>query len=124
MKKPTNRLLFSQKTLEKIPAPKSGRVHYYDLRVRDLGLRVEPSGRKSFFWFKKVQGRPTFRSIGLFPSTSIDQARGKAHEWSGKLDVLKRNDFKGENPFERPQGEPTLGELLDQYIDKHVKAHA
>jgi len=124
MRRPTNRLLFGQKAIEKLPVPKSGRVHHYDAKVRDLGLRVEPSGRKSFFWFKKVQGRPMFRAVGTFPATSVEQARGRAHELSGKLDVLKRNGFKGENFFERRRSEPTLGELLEDYIDRHLKQKA
>jgi integrase len=124
VKKPTNRLLFSQKAIEKLPTPKAGRVHYYDTKVCDLGLRVEHSGRKSFFWLKKVRGRPTFRSIGVFPNTSVEQGRGRAHELSGQLDVLKRNSFKGENPFERPQGEPTLQELLGRYIELWVRKQA
>ncbi len=124
MKKPTNRLLFSQKAVERLPVPKSGRVHHYDAKVRDLGLRVEASGRKSFFWFKKVQGRPTFRAIGVFPATTVEQARGQAHKLSGDLDVLKRNGFEGKNPFERPRGQLTLGELLDDYVNRHLKEHA
>ncbi len=123
MRRPTNRLLFSQKAVEKIPVPESGRVHYYDVRVRDLGLRVEASGRKSFFWFRKVRGRPTFRSIGVFGPTSVEQARGKAHELSGTLDKLKRNDYEGKDPFDRRPGEPTLGALLEDYIAKRIKQH-
>jgi integrase len=123
-RKPTERLAFTKRSLESLPIPTTGRRHIYDDNVRELGFRIESSGRKTFFWFRKVRGRGRFKSIGIFPSTSIEQARGRAHELSGDLDKLKRNDFEGRNPFERPRGEPTLEGLLDDYIEKHLRLRA
>src|ERR1700728_2334842 len=124
MRGPTNRLPFGQKTIEKLPIPKEGRVTFYDSGSRGLGVRVESSGRKSYFWFRKVNGRPTFRVIGEFPTTSVDQARGEAFKLSAELETLKRADFQGPNPFERPRGEITLSELLDNYVDRQLKSEA
>jgi integrase len=126
MRQPTSRVLFSKKVVEKQPVPKSGRVQIYDEKVRDLGLRIESSGRKSFFWRRKVQGRPTFKAIGVFPSTTVEQARGKAHEHSGNLDKLKRNDFEGPNPFERPHlgAKVTFGEAAEDYVKRYIALHS
>lgn len=125
LREPTKRLILTQKIIEKLPIPKSGRSNLYDEKVRDLGLRVESiTGRKSFFWRRKIQGRPVFKAIGVFPSTSVNQARGHAHKLSGDLDVLKRNNFEGKNPFERPRGELTLAQLLEDYIDRQLRAKA
>lgn len=121
---PTSRLLFSQKAVQKLRAPRAGRVHVYDEREEGLGIRLEAGGRKSFFWFRKVRGVPTFRSIGTFPATSVDQARSTAQEWNGDLEEYKRHGYEGENPFARASGEPTLGELRDRYIEQRLKKRA
>ena len=124
MRKPTRRIRFTKKVLEGLKPPTSGRTTVYDTLVRDLGLRIDFSGRKSFFWLRKIQGRPVFKAIGAFPASSIEQARGRAHELSGDLDKLKRTNFEGRNPFEHSISQPMFGELLDLYIEKRVKQHA
>lgn len=123
MRKATARLMFSQKAIQKLPCPRVGRVHVYDEREDGLGIRLE-SGRKTFFWFRKVRGRPTFRSIGTFPTTNVDQARGTAQEWNGALEEYKRHGYEGENPFGRAAGELTLGELRERYIERRLKQRA
>jgi integrase len=109
--------------LEALAAPRAGRATYYDQTVRDLGLRVEASGKKRFFWCKKIQGSPTFRSIGLFPATDIAAARGAAMRFSGALDRLKRDDYQGPSPFERARGVPRFKELVENYISRHTRGH-
>jgi integrase len=121
VRKPSERLAMTKRLIQALEIPEAGRRHIYDSNVRELGLRIEASGRKSFFWFRKVQGRGVFKSLGNFPATSIEEARGAAHTLSGDLDRLKRNDYEGKNPFDQPRGEPTLGALLDDYIERHIK---
>src|SRR5579862_6956405 len=126
-RKATERVALSQKFVQKLPVQTTpARVHYYDESVRDLGLRVDSNGRKSFFWFKKIDGKPTFRAIGVFPSTSVEEARGHAHRLSADLDALKRANFEGKNPFLKKgrSKAPTFGELIDLYVEPHVKREA
>ena len=110
-RRPTHRLEFSQRAIEKLPFPKAGRVHHYDAKEEGIGVRVEPT-RKSFFWFRKIRGTPTFRMIGQYPSTSVEKARATAKEWNGDLAEYKRHGYDGDNPFERQRGVPTLGEIF------------
>jgi integrase len=120
----TNYVLFQQKALDKLPYPKSGRLHYYDEREQGLGLRVEPD-RKSFFWFRKVKGQPTFRSIGVFPATSVEKARDTAQEWNGELAESKRHGYEQLPAFlATTRGELTFGELIDQYKEKWLRKEA
>jgi integrase len=119
----TQRFHFTAKAIEKIPLPDEGRQHYYDTKESDLGLRVDASGRKSFFWNKFVCGRPMFRNIGKFPANDIETAREAARDLTGKLDRWKRADFTGPNPFET-NGDVTFGEMFDCYVEKHLRSHA
>jgi integrase len=42
---------------------------------------------------------------------------------SADIATWKQNGFDGDNPFEK-QSTPSFGELADDYIDRHIKAHA
>ncbi len=123
-REPTHRFHFTVRSIERLSLPKAGRIHHYDAQVPNLGLRVEGSGRKSFFWYKKVNGKPEFRALGVFPATTVDQARGAAHKWSAERDQYKRNKFEGPSPFEKPRASLTFMELVDDYIQRHLLSHA
>ncbi len=76
------RFNFRKKSLEALTPPKEKRAVFYDV-TRGLGLLVQPTGHKSFFWFRKVNGDPTWKTIGEFPDLTIEQARAKAAEYNG-----------------------------------------
>jgi integrase len=116
-------MLFTARAIERIPTPEK-RATYHDVQVRDLGLRVEATGRKCFFWFRKVLGRPTFKLVGTFPQTSVQEARGMAMELSGQLDKFRRNDYQTPNPFQDHRTEPTLGRLFEQYTAMQLRQYA
>jgi integrase len=121
---PTRRENFTKKLIESLDLPESGRITVYDSSTPHLGLRLEVNGNKSFFWFRKVRGVPTFRAIGPHPDVSIDKARETAEEWNGNLAEWKRHNYEGGNPFEKPGEEPNFAELGEQYISRHVRRHA
>src|SRR5207302_393017 len=75
------RLNFTKSALSAL-AERNRRTVYHDLHVHGLCLRVEPTGTKAFCWFRKVNGRPTFKRIGTFPDLTIEQARVKAAEFN------------------------------------------
>jgi len=121
----TTRLAFTKKLLFDLPT-KDERYAVHDELQRDLGLRVSPNYRKDFFWFRYVQGRPTYKTIGQFPATSIEQARGFAQQLSGDLDRLKRGNFHPwiENPFNGHRGEASLKDTLEAYISTRLRSKA
>src|SRR6185437_7196286 len=122
MRKTTERLNFTKKALDSLTAPQT-RATYYDTQVRGLGLLVQPSGHKAFFWLRKVQGYPTWKTIGAFPDLSIENARAKAQEYNSSIAKWKADDYEGPAPLER-RGSPTLGDILDDYIERHLRANA
>lgn len=114
---------FTKKWIEGLPMPKEKRSFHYDTATRGLGILVQPTGHKSFFWFRKVNGRPTWQTIGAFPDLSIENARQKAAEFNAKLSRWKADSYDGPNPFEKNR-DVTLGQLAADYIERQIKAHA
>jgi integrase len=55
---------------------------------------------------------------------SVENARGKAHDLNAKLSRWKANNYEGLGPLEQRTRVPTLGEVLDHYCEKHLKANA
>jgi hypothetical protein len=132
----TIRVNFTKRTIEAIPTPKvpkptkanpnpkAKRVIKYDTTVKGLGLVVQPiTGTKSFFWFRRSAGTPTWRTIGSYDDLSIEQARRFAQDWNSKLATWKASDYEGPSPFEE-RCSVTLGELLADYCAKHLQANA
>jgi integrase len=113
---------FSKRLLENLPK-KEKRYNVFDSETRGLGIAVYPSGQKTFFHLRKVQGWPERTTIGPFPDLTIENARGKASELNGKLSRWKANDYDGPHPLERATRALTLGELLDEYIARHIRAN-
>ena len=73
----TDRLLKSLK-----PSEKPHQV--MDSDVRGLGIRVMPSGVKSFILFRRFPGsrHPARRSLGTYGEMTLAEAREKAREWN------------------------------------------
>ena len=110
MRKTTSRLNFTKRAIESLPSEKS-RSLYYDFQTRGLGVMVQPTGHRAFFWFRKVRGQPTWKTIGLFPDLSIENARARAAELNSAVAAWKAADFRGDHPL-TPRRELTLGAVL------------
>lgn len=128
MRQATQRVSFTIRRLNDIEPPATGRIQIYDEKVRDLGLRVDANGRKSFYWYKFVNGKPVFRALGLFDGsdTSIANARDQARQQTMILSKWRAAGFAGENPFE-PEAKPqdgTFQTLIEAYIEKQVANYA
>jgi integrase len=68
----------------KLVEPTDKPFEIMDLDVRGFGIRVMPSGVKSFILFRRFPGskNPARRSLGIYGEISIAQARDKAREWN------------------------------------------
>jgi integrase len=122
MRQATKRLHLTKKIIESIPSPKRGRVTIYDDEATELGLRILPSGKRAFIWFKRVNGKARFELVGYFPQTSVEAARGKAREHTGALEKYRRNEFQGPNPFDRGVVNSTSVEsVAEEWLTRDVK---
>lgn len=116
-------LNFTVKALDKLVRGEK-RYNVLDSHTHGLGIVVFPSGSKSFFHVRKSQGTPRRTTLGAYPDMTIELARGKAAELNGKLAMWKSRDYDGDCPLDRPAQVLTFGQLIDDYLEKHVAAHA
>jgi len=117
-------LSFTMRAVETLPTPRGKRAIYRDTRTEGLGVTVHPTGRKTFFHLKKVQKWPRQTTLGTFPAMSVDLARRKAMELGAKLEKWKADGYEGPSPLKPRARVPTLGEVLNDYAEKHLKPNA
>jgi integrase len=92
--------------------PKTGQTFLWDTDVRGFGLRILPSGSKTF-WYQyrpRAGGSSRMVRIGPFPDISVADARNVAHEYAAER-------ARGGNPAadlqaERTRDKATLRVLL------------
>jgi integrase len=116
--KPVAKFNFTEKAIEQL-IPGKKRVYYRDEQVRGLSLAVDPTGRKTFVLYKKVQGKPERVKIGLFPDISIEGARAQAQGMNAVI-------AQGGNPAQERRSvraEMTLQELFDTFLLLYAKVH-
>ena len=114
---------FSKKAIEKF-APRESRYNVFDSQTTGLGVTVYPSGAKTFFHLRKVQGWPERTTLGPFPDWTVEAARGKASLLNANISKWKANNYEGKSPFEPREKVKTLGFILDDYIEKHLRDNA
>jgi integrase len=114
---------FTKKAIEDLEV-REQRYNVFDSETRGLGIVVHPSGQKTFFHLRKVQGWPERTTLGVFPEFTLELARGKASDLNGKLSKWKSNDYEGPNPVSRPKKISNLGQVFDHYIEHHLRGNA
>ncbi len=95
-------------------------AHYlWDTEIAGFGLRVYPSGRKSFMVTYRVRGKQRFLTIGRYGELTLPQARGKAHEVLGQ--ARKGEDPAGDRLSYRRS--PTMTDMAERYMKEHCRVH-
>ena len=80
-----NAFAFTHTRLETIKPPKTGRDSYRDTKVAGLTFVITANASKSFYFVKRINGKPTRLRIGSYPDTSIDDARKEAQKFTGEI---------------------------------------
>lgn len=89
------------------PAATGRRYIVMDSVVAGLGVRVSPTGRKTFVLIARFNSNhPTRRSLGTCGRTSLDDARAKAISWQQQL-------AKGQDPARPP--DQTFGAVCERF---------
>ena len=89
----------------------------WDSELPGLGLRVYPSGKKTFVATYRVKARSRLYALGAFGKLTLDQARDEARE-------VFRTVGKGGDPVEakRTAGRgKTFGDLIADFMTRHVR---
>ena len=110
------RFRFTQKSLEVLAAPAAGVAVFYDTEVKQLGLRVQPSGHKSYFVLKQVAGRPERKTLGTVGELKLDAARTVAQNLVAQLSEWKARGATGLSPLAKPERGLTFDDVLEAYF--------
>lgn len=106
----------SARTIETLPSPLAGRADYWDELLSGFGVRVSPSGRKTWFAMGRVNGHQRRHSIGTYPKIGLAEAREQARNVLGQMQLGTYNAIAAE-----PEKAWTFVEARREYIDKYAK---
>ena len=107
--------LFTDRTLRALKSNNGKRAYVWDSKLRGFGVRLEPSGTKSFVLKYRFKGHQRMVTIDQYPVLSLSNARSQAHAILGRV-------HEGVDPNQTgllPSKIATFANLLDAYIDKH-----
>lgn len=112
---PTIRL--TQVAVDKLAAPKAGRLEFFDSHLPGFGLRIAASGHRTWQVFYRVGGRQRRYTIGpvaIYPK--VEQARERARE------ILRDAERGIDQADARDAPRRTVEALAVQFIERHAKA--
>jgi len=105
--------------------PTSKRAIIFEHGGRGFGLRIEPSGRKSFFleyrFGEAEERRNRVLTIGKYPTVSLTEARSIA---SQSLSQIEQNIDPATQKLTKKipdRNALTVGDLVEEYIEKWAK---
>ena len=98
--------------VQRVHRPKTGQTFLWDSKVAGFGVRILPSGSRTFWFQYRPRGRGSSRMvrIGTFPAISVADARKVARRFVGE--VAGGGDPAAELHAERMRDKATLRALL------------
>jgi integrase len=115
----TERVNLTRRVVDALPTPADKRTLTWDAHTRGLGVKVEPSGRKSYFWAKTVNSKLRWHAIGDVEDVTLERARQRAAEINSDVAKWKEHGSVGPLPFakHRQSERATLGTAFDLYLE-------
>lgn len=103
----------NKRTLDAMPIPKEGQEFLWDTEIKGFGVRVVPSGLKTFvIQYRNIENRQRRAKLGRYGVMTVEQARDAAK--------IKLADVaKGEDPAEEAQkarSAMTVAEMCQWYL--------
>ena len=100
--------------------PKTDNYAVWDDKVAGFGVRVSPSGRKTYILkYRLPDGRQKKQKIGVHGNITCEQARKTALKWHS--DIADGNDPTQAQAVLKSS--PTVAELCDRFIKEHSEIH-
>jgi integrase len=86
-----------------------------------FGIRLEPTGTKTFVLWYRFNGKPEGITIGRYPKIGLAMARTKSAKIKERLEtgIDPRIDIKSEKRANKEAY--TVNDLVEEYIEKHAK---
>ncbi|NTG86377.1 tyrosine-type recombinase/integrase [Agrobacterium rhizogenes] len=95
----------------------------WDNRLPGFGLRVRPSGAKSFTYVYRQHGKLKRLTIkALTPEDAYDRAKELAAQHYGGGDPAAEKQ-EARQEADKKSKVPTVGEVLDSFVTNHAKVH-
>tara|TARA_R110000868_G_scaffold104453_4_gene287612 strand:- start:15070 stop:16236 length:1167 start_codon:yes stop_codon:yes gene_type:complete len=111
---------FTKSKLDTLPSADDGkRDYYYDDGQEGLMLQMTAKGAKTYYVYKRMQGRPQRLKLGKYTEITLIEARKLAKEAVGAI-------AQGANPHKERKSvrdEMTFGELFTKFIEEYAKQH-
>lgn len=101
------------------PLDHTGSLIHWDDDILGFGLKVYPSGKKSFVLSYRLHRRKHQFTIGLYGRLTLEQARNEAKIKFGQI-------AQGINPIadrKKLRNQGTVKELCEIYLERHAKVH-
>ena len=113
------RVKLTARAIGALPAPKTGRVEYWDQSLPTFGLRVTDRGHRSWTVLFRVKGRQRRLTLGPWPALSLAGAREQAR--AALQDATRGVDAASVKQAERTAD--TFGEVAEKYMESYAKRY-
>lgn len=110
----------TKRTVESIQPHETNELLIWDSELKGFGVRVFPTGRRTYFvQYRNQFGATRRKKIGVHGIITADQAREEAKKLLG--DVAKGGDPSQD--FQKAKLKPTFEGLATEYLEMHAKAN-
>ncbi len=99
--------------------PEASEIVHWDDALSGFGVRVRPTGRKSYIVKCRCRGRQIKMTIGTHGPMTVEQARTKARAMIAEAKA-------GQDPsaeYSRMRKSPTMKTLGQRFLDEHLPTH-
>ena len=109
----------TKRTVDELTYTATGNAacYYWDDQLPGFGIRVYPTGRKSFVLTYRTNGRKRFLTLGNYGRLTVDEARRMAKIQAG--DVERGTDPQAVKEQNHQAG--TIAALCADFIERHAK---
>jgi integrase len=120
-------ITLTQRAVEALKAPTTGRVEYFDRVVPGFGLRVAAGGRKTWFVMYRVGGKKVRETIGTLAVVSKvekarELARGSMRQAQAGIHPVEERRAAKRVAAENPETFRAVAKLyIDRYASKNTK---
>lgn len=119
-KRKPKRFNFTKDAISRLSPPSEGRTYVYDAKQPGLALCVTAADSRTFYVYRKIDGKPERILLGPWPVLTVEQAREKAKQHIGKI-------AEGHNPNDKRRAmrhAPTFQAIFDLFIALPTKTKA
>ena len=121
-----NEKRLTDRFIQSVTPPASGRAVYIDTEAPGLELRVSSNGGKSWSIRYRPKGNERKRTTyGAYPAISLAEARARAKEIAAAaargVDLPDAEEGEREERDETAKRPQTVGDLLDRYVADYCR---